>query len=383
MSEMKGIGKNDDIDSSGLEIESYVGFVPEEMEVDASEERSEAQRITDGDSDVMVFTEEDEILVTPNSEFNPEKKTEDTGEEEESSEEEEVKEEKEEESDEEEESADDEEEEKEEKQEEEPAKEEVKKEKASAPDAVQKRINKITREKYEALREKEKLEKELAELRKTHEETEFAAKKADLKASKPSPEDFDSDEEYHESLGRWAAKTEILEDKTAKQEEESTSEEEPVDAVQNIINLGKEKYPDFEELVLREDLKITPGMIEAAADSDYADDIFYHLGQHPELATKISKMRSPTKIAREIGRIEFKFIGEEVEEVYEQKAGMDSEFLEKSKPKKKKIKTSPAPPPVKPLGGGGKTAKRPEEMSIAEYNDWRGYTRDGMKKRNV
>lgn len=359
----KNIGENDSIDS-GKDIED-VSYEPQEAETTVVEEKSDAQRIKDGDV-VLEVDKVQEVEVSPHSVYKPPEKE---SEEEEEKEAEEVVEEKEE--------GEEEEAEVEEEQDEEPAKEEVKKKKASAPDAVQKRINKITREKYDALREKERLEKELAEIKAKQKETEFAAKKSTLELEKPQAENFETDEEYYEQLGRWGAKMELHEQQAAVEEE--VVEEEPVNPVQRIIETGKETYPDFEELVLREDLKITPLMVEAAADSDYASDIFYHLGQHPEYATKISRMRSPAKVAREIGRIEDKFISEEVEEVVTHDPTQDrEEVTTKKKPTKKK--TPVAPPPVKPLGGGGKTSKNLEEMSLADYYAARGFTRDGMKK---
>ena len=160
-------------------------------------------------------------------------------------------------------------------------------------------------------------------------------------------------------------------------------EDEPVDPVRQIIETGKETYPDFEELVLREDLKITPLMVEAASDSEYASDIFYHLGQNPEYAATISAMKSPAQVAREIGRIENKFIGGEIEEVVTSDPSMDSEMIERSKPKPKKKKVSPAPAPVKPLSGGGATAVNLENAGVADFFAARGYDRSGMKIRKT
>ena len=85
MGTTKGIGKNDDIDS-GKEVED-VAHVPEEIEVETSEEKSDAQRVADGE--IGLPSNEDEIFITPDSEFNRREEEE----EEESSEEETVEEE--------------------------------------------------------------------------------------------------------------------------------------------------------------------------------------------------------------------------------------------------------------------------------------------------
>lgn len=360
---MKNLGENDTIDSGEIEDVSYV---PQEADVETSEEKSDAQLLSEGE---ITLNEGDvEIFVDPHSVHKPKK----AEEKEEESEEEEVEEESSEEE------VKEEEQEEEVEQEEKPAKK-VAKKPAAAPDPVQKRINKITREKYEALRETERLAKELAELKAAHKETKLAADKSNLEMSKPKQEDFETDEEYYEQLGRWGARMELHEQQ-ATQEETVVEEEEPVNPVQRIIDVGKETYPDFEDLVLREDLKITPLMVEAAADSEYASDIFYYLGQNPEYAATISNMRSPAKVAREIGRIEDKFISEEVEEVVTQEANTEGEFPTTPKPKKK-IKSPP--PPVKPLGGSGKATTSLEDAGIAEYYELRGYDRTGMKKRTT
>ncbi len=366
MALMKNIGENVGIDAGG-EIED-VSYEPQESETEIMEEKSDAQRLKDGDV-VLDINKTSEVEVSPHSIYvPPEKEEKEEGEEEEveeGEEEEEVEEKKEE---------------KEEQEEEEVEPEKEEKKPAAAPDAVQKRINKITREKYDALRVADKLKKELAEAKKKLGDTEFEKKKSDIAQERPKEDDFDNEEDYHIALGRWAAKTEIHETQ-APQEETAEEEQEEVNPVQRIIDVGKETYPDFEELVLREDLKITPLMVDAAADSEHATDIFYHLGQHPELAEKIAKMRSPAQVAREIGRIEMGFINEEVQEVVTHSPTQDSELLEKDKQKPKKKKTPVAPPPVKPLGGGGKASKNLEDMGLADYYEARGFTRDGMKKR--
>lgn len=370
---LKRIGVNDGIDS-GPEIED-VSYVPEELDVESSEEKSDAQRVMDGE--MKGYNEDiDEVSVDPNFVWKGPKKEEPEEDDEEESEESEESEEESEETQEEE--AEEEEESEEEKKTAKPA--EKKKKPASAPDKVQKRINKITREKYEAKRRAEKAEKRLKELEKKLSKSEYETKKSALEGSRPKEDDFDSEEDYHVALGRWAAKLEIH-DKDAPvdvdNEEESITHEDD-NPVQRIIEVGRENYQDFEEVVLDDSLNITPTMVEAAADSDYASDIFYYLGQHPELAANIAKMRSPSKIAREIGQIELIFIDSDEEEVVEHAAGEEREVPPKSKKKKKKA--SPAPPPVKPLGGGGKKSKDPSEMTIAEYYEYRGFTRDGAKK---
>lgn len=364
------IGENDLIDSEDNPLE-IVAYEPQEAPAERPEERSDAQRLRDDDPEIEVESGDDDIEVSPHSVWKPKKEEGEEEEEESSEEEEEEKEET---------SEEEESEEQEEEKEAKPA------EKKKPVDPVQKRINKITREKYDAKREAEKLARELADLKRQMRELEYDKKKSSIAMEKPKEEDFDTDAEYYEALGRWGARVELHEAQhIPPAEEEAGSKDTPEtleEARNRIIAEGKETYPDFEELVLDDNLPISPIMVEAAFDSKYAPDIFYLLAQSPDRAAEIAKMRSPAQVAREIGRIESEFIDNEVEEVVSHDPSMDDESIERSKPKKKKKKET-APPPVKPIGGGGKVKKNLDEMSLADYYEARGFDRTGFKKSRI
>lgn len=345
------IGENEGIDAGSTDDVSYE---PSEVLSDNPDEKSDAQRIADGE--ISVETGEDEMFVSPDSvyakkpaEGEPSDKDDKKGKTEDP-------------------------------QDKDPAdKKPQDKKPAAAPDPVQKRINKITREKYDIQREKERLEKENQELKTKLGEADTANKKADLEKSKPVAVNFETDAEYHEALGRWSAKMELHEAETAKVKPEKP--EKPAETKQDddprkkIIDLGEETYPDFMEIVAA--IPLPQQVFEAAVDSPHAHAIFYQLGKHPEEAKRIAGLTSAAAIAREIGKIEAQVAESEV---YVPQPGDDSELLEKSK---RKGKPPSAPPPVKPLGGTGKVLKDRENMTIAEYNDSRGFTRDGVRKSRV
>jgi len=192
------IGANDGVDiDSSLEI---VSFEPGEVAAESDAEKSDAQLVGEG---LIVMDTDAEMTVSPDSVYDPSKREEEKeaaegGEP--SEDDEKVKKEK--------------------------VKEDVKAEKpdvdkdkgsvvddkdkkpkdkklpASAPDKIQLRINKITKEKFEALREKEQLAKERDELKSQLQILENSRKKADLENSKPILNNFETDDEYHEALGR-------------------------------------------------------------------------------------------------------------------------------------------------------------------------------------
>uniref|UniRef100_A0A6M3ILI2 Uncharacterized protein n=1 Tax=viral metagenome TaxID=1070528 RepID=A0A6M3ILI2_9ZZZZ len=360
------LGENDGIDS--VEIDD-VAYVPKESEAEFADEKSDAQRIADGE--IEISSREDEIFVAPDSVFN--KPVTETGEDETNLAEEKKSEEK------------------------KPGAEKQKPaspakepdDKKYSPEVVelakkysQKRINKITREKYDESRAKERLEAENAELKKRLKETEMTGKKAELEKAKPDPENFQTEAAYHEALGRWSVRMELHETEAAKPEEKET--EKPLggngrssddDPRKRVIELGEQTYEDFMEVVAP--VPITKQMFDAVADSNYAHEVFYHLGKNPALAERIAKMKTSAAIAREIGRIESRFIEDGSEEVFVQDLSEENESENKTK---KKAAASSAPKPIKPVGGGGKSTKRLDEMTLQEYYESRGYTRDGMKK---
>lgn len=382
MATMKEVGKNDDIDSSGTP-EDEVSYIPEEGEPDTPEEKSDAQRIADGE--IEVSTGDSEIFVAPESIHRPPKDEEKELTEEGQPPEEEKIETKE--SDGEEPPAN--------KEKPKPEKEKkvepkdkgkdakVGKSSASAPDPVQKRINKITREKYDAQRETDKLKRENAEMRENLRRLQFENAKAVIEKEKPKSDDFENDEDYHVALGRWAARMEVHDSNKAAQggnDEPAIEEKQGTDDPrEKIINLGSETYPDFIQKVSA--IPLPKEVFDAAVDSDHAHEIIYYLGLNPGIAQRLATLvQSPIRIAREIGRIESQFI-EEVSEVTESLPGDDTEQSEvvENKPKPKK-QPSNAPAPVKPVGASGTVAKDPNKMSLAEYYASRGYTRDGMRK---
>lgn len=118
------------------------------------------------------------------------------------------------------------------------------------------------------------------------------------------------------------------------------------DAVSYIRTEGPQKYPDFEQVALGANVRITPEMLQLLAGSDAPVDVAYMLGKDPALAARIADM-DPVAQARAIGRLE----------------------AQASAPKPKAATTAPDPvTPVRPRAGG---SKRVDEMTPSEYRAWR------------
>jgi hypothetical protein len=226
-------------------------------------------------------------------------------------------------------------------------------EKVEVVDAVQKRINEITRKRRIAERERDFEQAKRKEL-----EAELAKFKATVPPSdKPQRDLYDTDIEFFEALTEWTIEQKLkASQESAVKEKSEVDEKQQMMAVYNeidaIMERGRGKYKDFNQLVLDNSLPITESMTEAILQSEVADDLMYYLGSNPAITEKLSKL-SPFKAAAEIGKIEAK-LTTKVDPV----------------PEVRKRATS-APDPITPIRTTGVTDKDPAGMSPKEYRAWR------------
>lgn len=168
-----------------------------------------------------------------------------------------------------------------------------------------KRINKITYQREEARRE--------AAAQKTRaDELEAALKKAQEAAptsvGKPKIEDFDSDEEFYDSLTDWKLDQRDLKTKTQTEaERQKTAQQtaaEAYNATRESVNAnGMKKYKDYKDVVFTMPADIlNQEMAAALFETDAPEDIAYHLGKNLEEAARISKL-PPIKKAIALGKI--------------------------------------------------------------------------------
>ncbi len=234
------------------------------------------------------------------------------------------------------------------------------------PDAVQKRINKLTKNWRTAERERDferakrqELEEELKKLKST-----VPAK------DRPKREDFEDDDAYIEALVDWKAEQKIKSSKetdvkSEKEAEEKTAIAETLETIDEVMEQGRKKYDDFNELVLSEDLVLTQQMTEVILQSDNPSEVFYYLGKNPDIALELSK-KSVLKIAKEVGKIEVA-LTKAPEEKKEKKEEKKEEEKKETPPKKK----SETPAPIEPPEAGSVSEKDPSQMTPKEYRAWR------------
>lgn len=209
--------------------------------------------------------------------------------------------------------------------------------------------------------EMERVQNENSELQKQLRDAETRVREAQEAAQKlqpPKQSDFKDYDEFTAALSAYHGLKAMDKREAERVEREARALREQVEAHQAAraqqisamarehIEDGRERYADFDEVVLAPDAPITPLALEIIAASDKGADLAYWLGSHREEAARIAAM-SPFAQARELGLIEGRL----------------------SAPQPKTISRAPAPPAqVKPKG---RASKSPDTMTPSEYRAWR------------
>jgi len=166
---------------------------------------------------------------------------------------------------------------------------------------LQSRFDKITREKYEAMNERDQLKKEAEELRKKLEEA--------PPPPEPTLEQHDYDEDaYNEALIASRVQAEV--DKAIKaQQQSSQSQQAQQEAAQKSqafaakeAEFAKE-VPDYDQVARTDAVPISEAMADIIMDSDKGPAIAYHLGKNLNDAYRISQL-PPVLAAKELFKIE-------------------------------------------------------------------------------
>lgn len=173
---------------------------------------------------------------------------------------------------------------------------------------------------------------------------------------RPSPDEYDSEDEYFEALTDWKVEERFrkLEEKN-EQKKTANSQKELAQAWQERLSKFTENTPDFEEVIEEvEDIEVPTNLQQAIFESENGPAVMYEMAKRPELIERFAGL-SAYQTGIEIGKIE---------------ARLGS---------KTKKKTTKAPPPVSTTTrGSAKVTKDPNKMSFKEYEAWRA---EQMKKK--
>lgn len=219
-------------------------------------------------------------------------------------------------------------------------------------DRLQERFDKLTREKYDALRERDRLSWEVEELRR---QFQAQAKPPQVAPEQPlTLEQFGYDEaRYNAAVVAQAARiaeqkaAEIAEQKFREREQQQTQQQRQQSWQQREADFAK-ATPDYRDVAYDPSVPISREMAEVIAESSVGPAIAYYLGKNRDEAAQIAGM-GPLAAARALGRIEARL---------------------ESKPVSQPVSKAPPPPP-KVEASEEPVEKDPEQMSVAEWLKWR------------
>lgn len=209
---------------------------------------------------------------------------------------------------------------------------------------VGKRIDELTKEKYDAQRERDHW-RELA-LRGQGAPEPQPAQAAERATEEPTLEscDFDPVKFQREWYSYQRAQEKKQEAAQAKQQKLAEREAE-----------FRTAHPDYDTVARNPTLPITQQVAEVILETDDPPAIAYYLGQNPEEAAAIAQM-TPHQIGRAIGRIEAKLSAPPASDASRQPAPRT---------------VTRAPGPVTTLSGAPAVKKTYEGMSMKEYDEAR------------
>jgi hypothetical protein len=214
----------------------------------------------------------------------------------------------------------------------------------------------VAREKAKEARRTEKftaerVRREIAEQEAARLRDQLAGKPpANEPKGKPKASDYQNPEDWMDALADYK-----IEQREAKRREESqrtanesaarVSDQKRAQFVQEkIFAPGREKFEDFDDVVLGENTPITDPMVAAASKFDNAADVLYHLASNRSELERISRL-------------------DDIDQVWEVK-----DLAAKLKASPTPTKT---PPPIVPSGQKATVDKDPSKMSDKEFAEWR------------
>lgn len=209
---------------------------------------------------------------------------------------------------------------------------------------VGKRINELTREKYEAMRRAEALEQRLREM-------EAQAQPQAQTRDKPTLESCNYDPEaFAEAVAEWKIE-QTLSNREAQYREAQRrkSLEAKAQEFSNKVAELETLSPGAWERAVNAPIVTTEPMIEVIRESDVGPHIAVWLADNLDEADAIAKM-PPFRAAARLGQIEAQI-----------RNGLKST----------RATTTKAPPPPPKIAGNSQVEKNPAEMSMKEYVAWR------------
>jgi hypothetical protein len=201
---------------------------------------------------------------------------------------------------------------------------------AKKENRVQERFDQITREKYEARAEANRLQSELDAIKKQSAppQTDFIPPGF---PAEPQLDSFDDYDQYNRALVRWEAGRIIAEEKYQTiQAERQKAGKAVVDTYKARVEAAKQTHTDWDEVIaIAPDFVYPQTTVDTILESEQGAEIQYYLAANPAEAERVHKL-NPVQQIKEIARLEVKFSKQD------------------AAPTKR---VSQAPSPIAPVGG--------------------------------
>lgn len=214
---------------------------------------------------------------------------------------------------------------------------------------VGKRINELTREKYEAIRRAEAAERRAQEMEQQRMPPE--PKKPAQSEGKPTLADHDFDQEaYLDALADWRLNQKLSERDTQEQAKQKQHQEQERKAkFQERLQHYEAENPGKWDAAVKAPINFTEPMLEVIASSEVGPHIAGYLSENLDRADEISRM-TPYAAAAALGRIE---------------ASFSAPKPQTTPVPPKTVTKAPAPPPT--VGGGSVVRKDLASMEVADH----------------
>lgn len=225
-------------------------------------------------------------------------------------------------------------------------------EKKPEPNPVQKRINEITRARREAEARAASLEKlvlTLAQGQQPGQQTSPQASPETQEEQPPKESDFQDYAAFQRAQLLYEARQTVRAEMHAaneraqagtKQVEQARQQQESQQRTAKLVEAGRDKFEDFDDVVMGDHVRITPVMAEAITlDDAVGADVAYYLGKKPEEAARIAALPAARQVM-EIGRL-----------------------AERISSGANKNKITKAPPPAKPVSGRSRAVVDESKLS--------------------
>ena len=228
--------------------------------------------------------------------------------------------------------------------------EESPQQKAKHPN-VQRRIDRLVREKYQAIGRVQELERQLAGSRPPQQSGPPPAPPQQQYTGRPVESQYERYEDYIEALTDFKAAQAYHQIQQAEMQRQAQQRQQAQHSEwQSRVQQYRAQAPDFESVLENaEDIQLSPALQQAILEHENGPRLAYELAKDRKALERIARL-SPASAIRELGKFEAHALNGDT----------------------KAPAISKAPPPITPVGTGStKSTKSPDQMDFQEYKKWR------------